>query len=432
MHSRGSGFFDFSYTTLTAGLLLIILLFFSAPSKAAQVACLIIAALLLLDMILIVSVPQIRFEEGWVGIASVVWALVMGIWVVFTDRVVAAGKKEEEERLTGREETRHTLKEWVAVLLSTILLTVLALVVVLMTATLILRARDSSLEVPGERYFVDGDKYRIHLFCAGAEKDSDGKKTPTVLFEAGEAPFEGSGMLALADNALKNGSISRYCYADRPGFAWSDNAPSPFSAGSASDALSEALARAGETGPWVLASAGIGSIYSRVFSSRHGTDVLGLVLIDPFPEDFLWQIQSANSGFFYWLRGVLSPLGLDRNFGALFKGRTREDRVYGRSAYQGGKYIKAKLQESLVADSLTKKEVSAARAIQDKNTPLTVISSGIDVRRDSEWEKKQREQSKLTDKLEHWDIVNKAPHQVWKTFEGRETIEKRLKQMLKK
>jgi hypothetical protein len=80
MHSRGSGFFDFSYTTLTLGLLVAILLFFSTPSKAEQVACLVIAVFLLLDMILILAVPQLRLEEGWVGIASVVWALFIAIW----------------------------------------------------------------------------------------------------------------------------------------------------------------------------------------------------------------------------------------------------------------------------------------------------------------------------------------------------------------
>lgn len=79
MHSRGSGFFDFSYTTLTFGLLLVVLLFFATPSKAAQVTALVIAVFLLVDTILIVSVPRLRVEEGWVGIASVVWALLISI-----------------------------------------------------------------------------------------------------------------------------------------------------------------------------------------------------------------------------------------------------------------------------------------------------------------------------------------------------------------
>ncbi|EDO01956.1 hypothetical protein SS1G_04431 [Sclerotinia sclerotiorum 1980 UF-70] len=430
MHSRGSGFFDFSYTTLTLGLLLIVLLFFSTPSKAAQVTCLVVAVILLVDAIMIVAVPRLRVEEGWVGIASVLWALLMSIWTIVTDRVVAAGKVEEEERLTGRAETRRTLKEWCSVLTSTIILIILGLVTILLTATLILRARDASLAPPGERYYVDGDKFQIHVFCEGNLTDAKGNKNPTVLFEAGEGPFEHS-MMRIATNAYANGSISRYCYSDRPGIAWSDNAPSPFSAGMAADVLSEALARAGEEGPWILASAGVGSIYSRIFASRHGQEVAGLLLIDPLHEDLLYRLGSPKRGFFLWGRGVLSPLGLDRTFGAIFNGRTREDRVFGRSAYQGGKYLKAKLQESLVANSLTKNEISSARNIQYDTTPLVVISSGIEVRRNDEWKRKQEDLTHLTNSLISWDVVNKAPSEVWRTLEGRNIIEKRLKKLVK-
>jgi hypothetical protein len=429
MHSRGSGFFDFSYTTLTLGLLLIVLLFFSTPSKAAQATCLVIAVFLMIDMILIVAVPRLRVEEGWVGIASVVWALVISIWTVFTHQIVTWGKHEEEERLTGRQETRRTLREWCSVLTSTVILIILALVTVLLSATLILRSRDASLAPPGERYFVDGDKYQMHVFCEGNMTDSKGKRLPTVLFEAGDGPFAG-GMIQIATSALSNGSISRYCYSDRPGIGWSDNAPTPFSAGMGADRLSEALARAGEEGPWVLASAGIGSIYSRIWSSRHNGDVNGILLIDPLHEDLLYKLASPQRGFRLWAWGIISPLGLDRIAGALFKGRTREDRVYGRSAYQSGKYIKAKLQESLVADSLSKSEVSTARNVQEKDTPLVLISSGINVRKDSEWEKKQRDLSYLTNDLVSWDIVNKAPGEVWQTYSGREVIEKRLKALV--
>jgi pimeloyl-ACP methyl ester carboxylesterase len=384
----------------------------------------------LIDTILIVAVPRLRIEEGWVGIASVVWALLISVWTIFTDRLVAWGKQEEEERLTGRSETRRTLREWCGVLTSTVVLVILGLVAILLTATLILRSRDASLAPPGERYYVDGDKYQIHLFCEGnSTTNSKGKKLPTVLFEAADGPFEG-GMIQIATGALANGSIGRYCYSDRPGIGWSDNAPSPFAASNAADSLAEALARAGEEGPWVLASAGIGSIYSRVFSARQGQDVVGLLFINPLHEDLLYKVGSPQRGFLLWAWGILSPLGLDRNFGALFKGRTREDRVYGRSSYQGGKYIKAKLQESLVAGSVTKNDAVNARHIQYKECPLSVISSGIEVKKDSEWERKQREMSEYTNKLVSWDIVNKAPAEVWKTFQGRETIEKRLKELV--
>jgi len=431
MHSRGSGFFDFSYTTLTTGNLLVALLFFITPSRAMRILTVVIAGLLLVDMIIILAVGRVRLEEGWVGIASVVWATVMALWCALTDKVVAWGKQEEEERLTGRPETRRTLKEWLGVLGSTILLSVYVAIVVLTTATLIIRARDASLDMYGDRIYVDGEKYQVHLACIGnVTHNKAGKRSPTVLLEAGEFPAEYD-FEHWAYGAYQNGTINRYCYWDRPGYAWSDNAPSPHSAGMSATALSEALAKSGEEGPWILVSAGYGSLVSRIFSSTHLRDVVGMMLIDPLHEDLLHTIGSAGRGFVLWGYGIISPLGFERIGGAIFHGRTREDRVYGRSAYQGGKFIKAQLQENLVAGSLTKNDISAAKNIQSKDLPLVVVSSGIKVRSDKEWERKQEDMTKITDNLLEWTVVNKAPHQVWKTFEGRKEMERGLAKLVK-
>ena len=430
LHTRGSGFFDFAYTCLTIGNLLVVTIFFITPARGLRITTSIIAGLLAIDMILILSIPRIRLEEGWVGIASVVWAFLMAVWCILTDRVVAYGKREEEERLTGRAETRRTLKEWVAVLLATIVTVVFIVIVILMTATLGIRGRDATLKMEGERILVDGDKYAVHLACMGNVTETHGSKDPTIILEAGEEPLEYD-FEHWAYAAYKNGTMSRYCYWDRPGYAFSDNAPSPHSAGMSADALSEALARSGEEGPWILVSAGTGSIVSRIFSSRHLKQVTGIMMIDPLHEDLLHRIGNPGRGFLLWAWGIISPLGTVRLAGALFKGRTREDRVYGRNAYQSGKFIKAQLQENLVADSLTKNEVSAARNIQSTNTPLVVISSGIEVRKNSEWERKQHDLTRLTDNLVSWDVVNNAPHQVWQTLDGRTAMEKRLKQLVK-
>ncbi|GAB7332125.1 hypothetical protein MBLNU13_g04004t1 [Cladosporium sp. NU13] len=430
LHTRGSGFSDFSYTTLTAGVLLCSLLFFSAPSLAMRVCQGVLSLFLLVNLIIIVSVPRIRAEEGPPGIASVVWATLITAYCVITDRVVAWGKREEEERLTGRPESRRTLREWLAVLAATIVLSVYIAITVLMTATLILRARDASLEMDGQRYFVDGDKYEVHLACVGEPQSANGTRTPTILLEAAEVPLEFD-FEHWAYAAYQNGTISRYCYWDRPGYGWSDNAPSPHSAGMSADNLAEALAVAGEQGPWVLVSAGYGTIVSRIFSARHGRDVVGIMLIDPLHEDLLHRIAAPGRGFLLWGWGIISPLGIDRVAGALFRGRTREDRVYGKDATQGGKFIKAALQENLVADSLSKNEVASARTIQSAKTPLVVVSSGVSVRRDEEWSRKQEDLTKLTDNLISWDVVNKAPHHVWDTYEGRKVMEKRLGQLVK-
>lgn len=431
MNSRGSGFFDFSYTTLTVGNLLVALIFFTTPSKAMEISSLVVAGLLLVDMIIVLAVARLRAEEGWVGIASVIWATVIALFNVLTDRVVAWGKKEEEERLTGRQESRRTLKEWLAVMASFIIMVAQIVIVILLTATLVLRSRDASLAPSGERYFVDGDKWQLHLACVGeVTYNADGKRNPTVICEAGENPFEDT-FDNFIYNAYQNGTIDRYCYYDRPGLGWSDNAPSPHSAGMTADDLTEALVKAGEKAPWVLASAGIGSIYSRIFSSRHIRQVQGILLIDGLHEDLLHRISRPGRGFMLWVRGVISPLGWDRLPGALFKGRTREDRIYGKSAYQSGKYIKAKLQENLVANSLTKNEVVQARNIQEPKTPLVVVSSGISTRNDREWNDKQQDLTKITENLLAWDVVGGAPHEVWRTLEGREILEKRLGELVR-
>ncbi|KAI4706321.1 hypothetical protein J4E89_009055 [Alternaria sp. Ai002NY15] len=430
LHTRGSGFFDFAYTCLTLGNLLVATIFFVTPARGLRITTAIIAGLLAIDMILILAIPRIRLEEGWVGIASVVWAFVMAVWCILTDRVVAYGKHEEEERLTGRAETRRTLKEWLAVTVATILTVIFIVIVILMTGTLGMRGRDATLKMYGERILVDGDKYAVHLACVGNVTQTHGVNDPTILLEAGESPLEYD-FEHWAYAAYKNGTISRYCYWDRPGYAFSDNAPSPHSAGMSADAFSEALAKAGEEGPYILVSAGTGSIVSRIFSSRHLKQVVGIMMIDPLHEDLLHRIGGPGRGFILWAWGIISPIGTVRLAGALFKGRTREDRVYGRNAYQSGKYIKAQLQENLVADSLTKNEVSSARNIQSANTPLVIVSSGIKVKTDSEWERKQKDLTTLTDNLVSWDIVNKAPHQVWDTLDGRTVMEKRLKQLVK-
>ncbi|EHY54758.1 hypothetical protein HRR83_004113 [Exophiala dermatitidis] len=432
MHSRGSGFFDVAYTTLTIGNILTALLFFATPSTAMSILSMAISVLLLIDMIIILAVPRIRVEEGWIGIASVVWAALIGFYNVVTNRTVKWGKAEEEERLTGRQETRRTLREWCAVFTATTIMSIFVAITVLLTATLVLRSRDATLPPPGKRYLVDGDKYSVHLACVGEQTYTpDGEPKPTVLLEGGYMPVEHT-FQPWIHEAYENRTIERYCYWDRPGLAWSDNAPSPHSAGMSADAISEALAISGEEGPWILVSAGIGTVYSRVFSARHPRVIAGMMFIDGLHEDLLYRIGSPGRGFILWGRGIISPLGLDRLAGALFKGRNKEDRVYGRSSYQGGKFIKNKLQENLVADSLTKNEVVSARNIQDPNVPLVVVTSGVHLRRDKDWQRKQEDLTKVTEKLLAWDVVKGAPpEEVWRSPEGRQILEKRLGQLYK-
>ena len=106
-HTRGSGFFPFTYASVTLANLVFTQIFFAIPSKAVRVLSLVQASLLLVAAVLLLAVEKTRHEEGWVGMTAVLWAFVMAIWVLVTDRLVLWGKNEEEERLTGRAVSNH-------------------------------------------------------------------------------------------------------------------------------------------------------------------------------------------------------------------------------------------------------------------------------------------------------------------------------------
>ncbi|KAE8307118.1 hypothetical protein BDV41DRAFT_584890 [Aspergillus transmontanensis] len=377
MHSRGSGFFALSFTTLTVENILIALVFFTIPSKPMKLFGSILSLFLGVDMIITLAVPRIRHEEGWIGVASVVWATFIGLYNTAQNHYVGWGKGEEEERLTGREETRRTLREWLAVFVSAVIMGIQAITAILITASLTLRSRELSLAPPGHRYYVDSHEYQVRIACVG----NITHEGYTILLEAGEMPVEDTFQGWIHD-AYRHGTIGRYCYWDRPGFGWSDNAPSPHSAGMAADSLSEVLTAMDERGPWVLASAGIGGVYSRIFASRHGGDIKGMLLID---------VTLASM---------------------IFHHSTREDRVFGKYAYVGGRYIKARLQENLVAKSMTYGEISSARNKMSSRIALAVVSSGVEARKNEEWSRKQEDLTEITENLVAWDTVKDAPHEV--------------------
>ncbi|PHH54038.1 Uncharacterized protein C23C11.06c [Ceratocystis fimbriata CBS 114723] len=455
MSTRGSVFYSLFYTILSLIMLTTVLLFFDAPAKSSRILSVVIAALLVVNVVLVLAVEKTRIEEGWVGVASALWALLVSLWILLVDITVKWGKAEEEERLTGRAENRRTALEWLQVVLSNLTLTFALVVLISTTLNLTLRSFDAALGPPGRQVWVDGGKYRIHVYCADAttgdsnyatpgssfvwmppapvvgSRKSGNKDKPTLLIIGGETSAE-NGMWQVAQHALHNGSIDRYCLVDRPGYAWSDAAPSPLSASMAVASMTEALSLVGEHGPWVVTGAGTGSFYARIFAQQQGREaVSGLLLIDAVHEQQLRQLGSAGRGFGLFLRGLVSPLGLVRLPGAVLRGRSRADRVWGRTAAQSGKTAFAMLQENLVAGSLTQREVLATRTLlREWDVRLGVVSSGDMVRHDARWETWQRDLAMLTRNLVGWDTVKGAPHQIWKTEKGRWALEDMMRRMV--
>jgi pimeloyl-ACP methyl ester carboxylesterase len=205
------------------------------------------------------------------------------------------------------------------------------------------------------------------------------------------------------------------------------------SAGAAIDALSAALTKANiteKTSPgWILVSHGVGGLYSRVFASRHTAQVKGILLVDTIPETLIPKIFTPGRTFVLLLRGIIAPLGIDRLTGWIFKHRTREDRVWGESSWRSDGVIKNQLQESLAADTITRNEVIAAQAIIPASIPVVVVSSGEECK-DKDWEEGQRGLSGKA-KKQLWDVVGKAPHDVWRNEEGKKILKKRLSELVR-
>jgi hypothetical protein len=70
-HTKGSGFFAFTYASVTLANLLFTLIFFAVPAKAVRILSVTMGAFLLIDTVLLLAVEKTRHEEGWVGMVSI-------------------------------------------------------------------------------------------------------------------------------------------------------------------------------------------------------------------------------------------------------------------------------------------------------------------------------------------------------------------------
>lgn len=174
--------------------------------------------------------------------------------------------------------------------------------------------------IPAPGRLVDAGGVRLHLHIAGR---GDG---PLVVFDAGL----GECSLAWACVAPLVAEGARVCVYDRAGFAWSDDAPLPRTAGRAADELHRALAAAGEPGPYLLVGHSYGAMVARIVAGRHPEHVAGLVLVDPAtPEAWIapsvenralalraaWLARRAVVASRLGLTGLMSRLILAGAFG---------------------------------------------------------------------------------------------------------------------
>jgi pimeloyl-ACP methyl ester carboxylesterase len=120
---------------------------------------------------------------------------------------------------------------------------------------------------------IDLGGHRLHVHCTGRGR-------PTVVIETGLGDFSFDWILV--QHRLE--STLRVCTYDRGGYAWSDPGPQPRTFDQLNLELHDALARAGERGPFVLVGHSFGGGPVRTFAQRYPTEVAGLVLVDIVSE----------------------------------------------------------------------------------------------------------------------------------------------------
>jgi pimeloyl-ACP methyl ester carboxylesterase len=155
----------------------------------------------------------------------------------------------------------------------------------------------------GELYDVGG--HRLHLDCTGTG-------SPTVVLENGlnEITPLWSGVTAQVART------TRICAYDRAGQGWSEDADGPQDGRAVATDLHALLARAGESGPYVLVGHSSGGTLAMTYAARYPGQVAGMVLLDSSsPHQYTDQPDFART--YEAARRVLPVLPALARVGAL-------------------------------------------------------------------------------------------------------------------
>ena len=127
---------------------------------------------------------------------------------------------------------------------------------------------------PGTLYDVGG--HRLHLQCTGTG-------SPTVVLESGL----GGTSAGWTRITTELNQTTRVCAYDRAGQGWSDDVDTPQDALAIAADLHTLLARADESGPYVLVGHSAGGPYVMTFAAAYPDEIAGMVLLDSMsPYEF--------------------------------------------------------------------------------------------------------------------------------------------------
>lgn len=443
---------------------LITLWWFDIPAYYERVLGYVSLFLILIDALVIFVFQGNRLDTLFLS-----WTAANIAYNCFADYYVEKERHYQEIRYTGRIEKRKSIGELLVIAIKCLVKLALLLVVWNISLTLWLGAFDTHEKPWGKLVSIEDDLFKVHLACFGLDKnttdfgafedvnvsekppkDPEGRRQPIILVEGGQLTSSEEFQEWIEELYHLN-KIERYCIWDRPGYGWSESAPSPLLINIVTEYLMEALAKENIEGPFALVGFDIGGLYSRMFASKNVAKVHSLLLVDSWHEDLLqkrpfsgpsrknedWRVVYKNklelmntrTGLKLWLRGVLSPLGTVTNLHWFFHPRrySSKSRIFGRDMYYSSRYVRARLQEQITSLILSYNEI---RRSEIHNIPLSVILSDFMIKNSLNWGKWQRELSKLSDKTMEWVIAEKSDHFIWKSPRGKEQLQELLLRMV--
>lgn len=144
---------------------------------------------------------------------------------------------------------------------------------------------------PAPGVLVNIGSHKLHIRCVGPQG-----ATPTVILEAG-------GGASSKDWSLVQDLLSprvKTCAYDRAGLGWSEPGPAPRTMRQEVFELHSLLEAIKLPGPFVLVGHSIGGLLVRLYTQQYGSDVVGIVLVDPLHENAM--VGSVRFGGWVRLR----------------------------------------------------------------------------------------------------------------------------------
>jgi pimeloyl-ACP methyl ester carboxylesterase len=121
----------------------------------------------------------------------------------------------------------------------------------------------------------------------------EGQGAPTVILESGA----GGSTLEWRRVQPEIAKLTQVCAYDRSGMGFSDAGPLPRTASAVVADLKALLEAARIPPPYIMVAHSLGSYYVRLYTDRHLSEVVGMVLVDPSVEDQDRRLAQVSAGF---------------------------------------------------------------------------------------------------------------------------------------